>query len=187
MLDLGGRLAKLVYFLCLLPAAVPGLVLGLAFLLAFNAPSNPLNLLYGTALLFALCNVVHYWSQSFIAMATGMRQFPQALDETARCLGASFLYRITHIIGPFALPTLLAVFLFMFMRSMVTLSGIIFLITPSLNVASVSIMRLEEAGNTGQAAAYATVTMLIVMGSSVMMWALLARLKAKRAKYSRVS
>lgn len=187
LLDLPARLAKLVYFICLLPAAVPGLVLGLAFLLAFNAPSNPLNFLYGTALLFALCNVVHYWSQSFIAMTTGMRQFPQALDETARCLGASFLYRVAHIIGPFALPTLLAVFLFMFMRSMVTLSGIIFLITPSLNVASVSIMRLEEAGNTGQAAAYATVTILIVMGSSVLMWVLLQWIKARRAKYSRVS
>jgi iron(III) transport system permease protein len=185
LLELSGKLAKMVYFLCLLPAAVPGLVLGLAYLLAFNAPWMPLNFLYGTAVLFALCNLVHYWSQSFIAMSTGMRQFPQALHETARCLGASFVHRITKIIGPFALPTLLAVFLFLFMRSMVTLSGIIFLITPSLNVASVSIMRLEEAGNTGQAAAYASVTMLIVMGSSVLMWALLHSIKSRRAKYSR--
>lgn len=187
LLEQTGKLAKLVYFACLLPAAVPGLVLGLSYLLAFNAPSNPLNFLYGTALLLALCNVVHYWSQSFVTMASGIRQFPMALDETARCLGAGFLYRIVHIIGPFALPTLLAVFLFLFMRSMVTLSGVVFLITPSLNVASVAIMRLEEAGNTGQAAAYATVTIAVVMASALLMWGLLEWIKAKRARYQRLA
>ncbi len=182
LLQLSGPMAKLLYFLCLLPAAVPGLVLGLSYILAFNSPRFPLYFMYGSAALLMLCNIIHYWSQSFIAMATGLRQFPQALDDSALCLGAGFIYRITRIIGPFALPTLLTVFLFIFMRSMVTLSGIIFLITPTLNVASVSIMRLEEAGNTGQAAAYATVTMLVVMAASVLIWGILTVVKARRAR-----
>lgn len=185
LLQTGGPIAKIVYFICMLPAAVPGLVLGLSYILAFNSPSFPLYFLYGTAALLMLCNIVHYWSQAFIAMATGLRQFPQALDESALCLGAGYLYRITRIIGPFALPTLLAVFLFLFMRSMVTLSGVIFLISPTLNVASVSIMRLEEAGNTGQAAAYASVTMLVVMLASALIWALLFAIKARHARLHR--
>jgi iron(III) transport system permease protein len=61
------------------------------------------------------------------------------------------------------------VFFYLFMRSMVTLSGIVFLITPTLSVASVSIMRLDEAGSTSQAAAYASCTMAVVILASLLM------------------
>jgi len=174
------RLVKAVYFICLLPAAVPGMVLGLSYIFAFNVPGTPLYYLYGTAALLAFCNVMHYWTQAFVATNAGMRQFPEALDETAACLGAGFMRRVIDVIGPFALPTLIAVFLFLFMRSMVTLSGVIFLISPTLSVASVSIMRLEEAGSTGQAAAYATCTMGIVVLASALMWLSLKKLKRAR-------
>jgi iron(III) transport system permease protein len=163
------RTAKLVYFICLLPAAVPGMVLGLSYIFAFNLPGTPLYYLYGSALLLAMCNVMHYWTQAFVATSAGMRQFPAALDETATCLGAGFARRVLDVIGPFALPTLIAVFFYLFMRSMVTLSGIVFLITPTLSVASVSIMRLDEAGSTSQAAAYASCTMAVVILASLLM------------------
>jgi iron(III) transport system permease protein len=55
------------------------------------------------------------------------------------------------------------------MQSMVTLSALIFLVTASVSVASVSIMRLEEAGFTSQAAAYATCTMAVVLAASGIM------------------
>jgi iron(III) transport system permease protein len=48
------------------------------------------------------------------------------------------------------------------MRSMVTLSAVIFLITPSLNLAAVTVMRLDEAGFTSQAAAFSTCIMVVV-------------------------
>jgi iron(III) transport system permease protein len=112
---------------------------------------------------------MHYWTQAFVATSAGMRQFPAALDETATCLGAGFARRVLDVIGPFALPTLIAVFFYLFMRSMVTLSGIVFLITPTLSVASVSIMRLDEAGSTSQAAAYASCTMAVVILASLLM------------------
>ncbi len=164
------RVAKLSYFVCLLPAAVPGMVLGLSYIFAFNLPGTPLYYLYGSAALLAMCNVMHYWTQAFVATTAGLRQFPAALDETAACMGAGLLRRVLDVIGPFALPTLVAVFFYLFMRSMVTLSGIVFLISSELSVASVSIMRLDEAGSTSQAAAYATCTMGIVVAASALMW-----------------
>ena len=161
--------AQVVYLMCLLPAAVPGMVLGLSYIFAFNVAGSPLAWLYGSALLLAMCNVMHYWTQAFVTTSSGLRQFPAALDETARCMGAGYGRRVIEIVGPFALPTLISVFFYLFMRSMVSLSGIVFLITPDLSVASVSILRLDEAGSTSQAAAYATCTMAVVVVASALM------------------
>src|SRR5438477_113775 len=67
-------LVKPIYFICLLPASVPGLVLGLAYIFAFNVPGTPFYWLYGTAGLIVLCNVIHYWKQGFLTTMTGLRQ-----------------------------------------------------------------------------------------------------------------
>lgn len=174
------HIVKPIYFLCLLPAAVPGLVLGLAYIFAFNVPGLPVYALYGTATLLAICNVTHYWTQGFLTTMTGLRQVPPTLEESAACLGASLPRLVRDVIVPSVAPTLVSVFFFMFMRSMVTLSAVIFLVTASVSVASVSIMRLDEAGFTSQAAAYATCTMGIVVAASVLMRASLWVLKRKK-------
>jgi len=157
------KLTKPIYFLCMLPASVPGLVLGLAYIFAFNAPSTPFAFLYGTAALIAICNAVHYWTQGFLTTMTGLRRVPAALEESAACLGAALPRVVRDVVGPSMAPTLVSVFFFLFMQSMVTLSAVIFLVTANVSVASVSIMRLDEAGFVSQAAAYATCTMVIVV------------------------
>jgi iron(III) transport system permease protein len=163
------QIVKPIYFFCLLPAAVPGLVLGLAYIFAFNVPGTPVYALYGTAVLIAICNAAHYWTQGFLTTMTGLRQVPVSLQETAACLGAGLPRVVRDVIVPFTAPTVVSVFFFLFMQSMVTLSAIIFLVTASVSVASVSIMRLDEAGFTSQAAAYATCTMAVVIAASVVM------------------
>jgi len=176
--------AQVAYLVCLLPAAVPGMVLGLSYIFAFNVPGSPLALLYGSALLLAMCNVMHYWTQAFVTTSSGLRQFPAALDETASCMGAGYVRRLIDIVGPFALPTLVSVFFYLFMRSMVSLSGIVFLITPDLSVASVSILRLDEAGSTSQAAAYATCTMGVVVMASGLMHLILYLVNRRRGPHA---
>jgi iron(III) transport system permease protein len=166
----------------MLPAAVPGLVLGLSYIFAFNAPGTPIYFLYGTAALIALCNVFHYWTQGFLTTMTGLRQVPTSLQETAACLGAGLPRVMTDVVAPHMAPTLISVFFFLFMQSMVTLSAIIFLITASVSVASVSIMRLDEAGFTSQAAAYATCTMAVVIAASLIMRLLLALVTSRQKK-----
>jgi iron(III) transport system permease protein len=165
--------AKLVYFLSVLPAAVPGMVLGLAYILTFNSLSTPLYLLYGTATLLALVNFYHYHTQGFLTTMTGFRQVPEALEEAASCLGAGTARIAVDVIAVYVLPMLVSVFFFLFMRSMVTLSAIIFLTTPKLTVAAVTIMRLDDAGLTSQAAAYSTLVMLIVAAALLGMKAIL--------------
>jgi len=71
-----------------------------------------------------------------------------------------------HVLRDIRLPamriTLLAVAVFLFMRSMVTLAAVIFPVTPSLPLASVTVMRLDEAGLRPEAAAFSTCIMAIV-------------------------
>jgi iron(III) transport system permease protein len=167
------NIAKAIHFVAMLPAAVPGIVLGLAYVITFNSTSNPLYVLYGTAALLVLINFYHYHTQGFLTTMTGFRQVPRSLEEASSCLGSGLIRIATDVVAPYVIPMLISVFFFLFMRSMVTLSAVIFLTSAKLTVASVTIMRLDDAGMTSQAAAYSTCVMLIVGFSLLSMKAIL--------------
>src|SRR5690606_10899813 len=82
-------IAQPLQVLAAMPAAVPGLVLGLAYIMAFNSLSNPFNFLYGTATLIIAVNFYHYHPQAFLTLQTGFRQFPETLEEAGASLGAN--------------------------------------------------------------------------------------------------
>ncbi len=175
------KLAKAAYLAAVLPVGVPGMVLGLSYVFAFNLGDNLLGMLYGGSLLIALCNFYHYHSQGFLTMMTGMRTVPPALEEAVSCLGGGLAAVLKDAVLPFIGATAVSVFFFLFMRSMVTLSAVIFLITPNLSVAAVSVMRLDEAGFVSQAAAFSTCIMGTVLGALVVMRLALRRAARGRA------
>jgi len=146
--------ARPVQFLASLPAAVPGMVLGLGYVLAFNHGALS-TVFYGSATLVAACSLYHYHAQSFLTVQTGMRQAPEALEDAVVTLGGDTRHRVRDAILPFAAPAAISAFFYLFMRTLVTLSGVIFLVTPDLGLASVTVMRLDENGFLAQAAAYA--------------------------------
>jgi iron(III) transport system permease protein len=150
------------YFLSVLPAAVPGMVLGLGYLMLFNDPANPFGFLYGTLLILALCNVYHYHAQGYLIAATSVGQVSRVFDETSTCLGASAMRTLRAVILPIVAPSLVAIGVFFFVRSMVTLSAVIFLVTPQTQLAAVSVLLLDDSGNHNQAAAFSVCIMAIV-------------------------
>ena len=150
------------YFLSILPAAVPGMVLGLGYILVFNDPQNPLEFLYGTLLILALCNVYHYHAQGFLIATTSINQISRVFDEASTSLGGGFLKTLWDVILPIISPSIISVGVFFFVRSMVTLSAVIFLVTPQTQVAAVSVLLLDDAGNANQAAAFSVCIMLVV-------------------------
>ncbi|PTN38486.1 ABC transporter permease subunit [Desulfonatronum sp. SC1] len=153
------------YFLCIVPAAVPGMVLGLGYILAFNSPGNPIYPLYGTLFLIAICNVYYYHAQGFLIASTSMKQISHTFDEASSTLGATFARTMRKITLPLMWPTLVGVAVFFFMRSMVTLSAVIFLVTPSTQVAAVSVLLLEDRGAINQAAAFSVCIMAVVVAA----------------------
>jgi len=176
------KFAKLIYLIAILPVGVPGLVLGISYVLSFNNSQSLLGMLYGSSLLIAICNFYHYHSQGFLTMVTGVRGVPESLEETVMTFGGGTARIVKDAVLPFMGATFISVFFFLFMRSMVTLSAVIFLISPQVNVASVSVMRLDDAGFVSQAAAFSTCIMLTVLAALGLMKGLiwLATKKAAR-------
>lgn len=153
------RIARAVQVLASLPAAVPGMVLGLGYVLAFN--HGPLSTwLYGSIVIVAACSLYHYHAQAFLTVQTGMRRTPEALEDAVAVFGGNTRHVLRDAVLPFAAPAAVASFFYLFMRSMVTLSGVIFLVTPDLGLASVTVMQLDETGFLAQAAAYAMCVVL---------------------------
>ncbi len=160
----GGAHTRWLYFLSILPAAVPGMVLGLGYILAFNDPANPVYPIYETILILAICNVYHYHAQGFLIATTSVKQVSQTFDEASAMAGAGLLRTLTRVTLPIIWPSVVSVGTFFFMRSMVTLSAVIFLITPTTQLAAVSVLLLDDAGNLNQAAAFSVCIIAVVVG-----------------------
>jgi iron(III) transport system permease protein len=160
----GGAHTRWLHFLSILPAAVPGMVLGLGYILAFNDPVNPVYAIYGTILILAICNVYHYHAQGFLIATTSIKQVSRTFDEASAMAGAGLLRTLTRVTLPIIWPSVVSVGVFFFMRSMVTLSAVIFLITPATQLAAVSVLMLDDAGNLNQAAAFSTCIVAVVVG-----------------------
>ncbi|MCW2479662.1 ABC transporter permease subunit [Candidatus Symbiopectobacterium sp. NZEC135] len=171
-----GKSADFAALLSALPVGVPGLVLGLSYVFTFNTADLPWGMLYGSAILVALCNYYHYHTQGYTTMMMGMRNVPNAMEDATTVLGGGVVRILRDVYLPAMRLTLISVAMFLFMRSMVTLSAVIFLVTPSLPLGAVTVMRLDEAGFTSQAAAFST----CIMGIVAIMALLLHLLTAKR-------
>ncbi|QDD89174.1 ABC transporter permease subunit [Pseudomonas oryzihabitans] len=157
-----GPTTPLLSLLAILPSAVPGMVLGLGYVLMLNNPVNPLHVLYGTLLSMVILNVYYNHSQAFLITNTSLTQVGKSYDEASRMLGAGVLRTLRKVTLPILWPTLLGVWVFYFMRAMVSLSALIFLITPSTQIASVAVLQLSDRGAMNQAAAFSVCIMATV-------------------------
>lgn len=151
----------------LLPAAIPGTLLGVAFVLAFNGPPFSLG---GTAFIVILAMMVSYLPVGFRLFAAAFAQISRSLDESAATLGVSEVRVFANILLPIVTGPAAAAFLFTFIQSVGTMSAVIFLVSFDTPVASVAILNLAEQGHWGRAAALALVliaasfTALAVLG-----------------------
>jgi iron(III) transport system permease protein len=176
---LANPFTRFLYFLSILPAAVPGMVLGLGYIFAFNDPANPVYLIYGTVLMLAINTVYHYHAQGFLIATTSLKQISSTFDEASAMLGGSFLHTMRKITLPIIWPALISLGVFFFMRAMVTLAAVIFLVTPGNNLAAVSVLLLDDSGETTQAAAFSTLIMVVVIAGLVVFHGLLRLLRIR--------
>ncbi len=165
------RLRQLAYFASTLPVALPGLVLGLAYIFFFNPAvwrwgglemANPFHGLYNTMSLLVICNVIHFYTVSFLTATTSLRQLDPEFEAVAASMRVPFYRTFYRVTTPLCLPALLQIGFYFFVMSMVTVSAVIFLYPPDLRLASVAVVNMDDAGNTASAAAMST---LIVFSS----------------------
>ncbi|WP_375136377.1 putative 2-aminoethylphosphonate ABC transporter permease subunit [Aquincola tertiaricarbonis] len=158
-----------VRLMALLPMAVPGLVLGLGTIFFFNAPANPLHGLYQTGALLVLCTVVHFYTTGHLTMVTALKAIDPEFESVSASLKVPFYKTFWRVTLPICLPTLLDVSRYFFVNAMTTISAVVFLYTPDTRLASVAILNLDEAGETGAAAAMA-VLIVAVSGTVTLLY-----------------
>jgi len=144
--------------------SVPGLVLGIGYILFFNSPSNPLGFLYGTMGILVICTIIHFYSSSHLTAVTALKQLDGEFESVSASLKVPFYKTFWRVTLPVCLPSVLDISRYYFVNAMTTISAVVFLYSPKTTLASVSIIRLDEIGAIGSAAAMAT---LIVATSAV--------------------
>lgn len=139
--------------LVLLPLAVPGLVLGIAYILFFNQQSNPLNVLYGTMTILVISTIVHYYTVPHLTLTNAIKQIPLQLDQAAETLGTSKCKTFWKVYLPMCFPALCDVSVYVFVNAMTTVSAAIFLYSPDTSLAAVAVLNMDDAGDTVAAVA----------------------------------
>jgi len=161
--------ARVLESLSLLPAALPGTVIGVGYILAFNVPPV---LLTGT--IWILVTSVVFWKfpVAVLAAINALKQIDPAIEEAAVSLGAGSLTTFVRVVLPLLTGTAFSIFVYFFINGMVTVSAVIFLIFPGFNLGSVAILNQVENGYPGVACALGTIILAIVIGAVLLLRAL---------------
>jgi len=152
---------RLLDFLGVLPSAVPGMFLGLGFVIAFNTPPVKLT---GTGLIMVLALMFWNLPTCYSASIAGIQQIGDSVEDAALNLGADSFRSFKDIILPLLRVPFLSGFVLSFLRSVTCLSVIIFIYSPNTAVGTASILGLVSNGTWGAAAAFTVVLISIAFG-----------------------
>ena len=147
-------------FLTLVSFAIPGTVIGVSYIVAFNVA--PLELT-GGMLILVLCFVFRNMPVGVRAGVAALAQIDKTLDEASSTLRASTLRSLRHVILPLLRPALLVTLVFSFTHAMTAVSAVIFLANAKYNLATVYIIGRVEAGEYPLAIAYSLVLIVFML------------------------
>ncbi|MGJ7612375.1 MULTISPECIES: ABC transporter permease [unclassified Variovorax] len=146
-------------FGALLAFAIPGTVLGVSYILAFNVPPFELT---GTGLIIVLCFMFRNLPVGVRAGTAAFKQLDRSLDEASLMLRASTSQTLFKVVLPLLKPALVAALVYSFVRAMTTVSAVIFLVTAENELATTYIIGRVGNGDYGIALAYCTVLMVLM-------------------------
>jgi len=149
-------------FIAMLSFAMPGTVVGIAYILAFNAP--PIELAY-TGIILVACFVFRDMATSLRAGAATLSQIDPSLDDASATLRAGSFATLRRVILPLARPAVIAALVYSFISAMTSISAVIFLTSPRFDMATVNIVGRAEVGEYGYAAAYASVLIVLMIAA----------------------
>lgn len=118
---------------------IPGMVLGIAFLFTFSGTS-----LQGSFCIIIVCNVIHFFSTPYIMAKSTLGKMNTSYETTAMLMGDSWLQTIRRVVIPNSKSTILEMFSYYFINSMVTISALIFLVGANTAVLTTKIKELQH-------------------------------------------
>ena len=140
-------------FLAMLPMAIPGMVLGLAYIFFFNSPNNPLNFIYGTMAILVLCTVTHFYTVSHLTAVTALKQMDNEFESVNSSLKQPFYKLFFRVSVPVSLPAILDISIYLFVNAMTTVSAVVFLYSSGTALAAIAVLNMDDAGDVAPAAA----------------------------------
>ena len=158
--------ARTIAALGLLPAALPGTVIGVGYILAFNGPPV---LLTGTVWILVASVIFWKFPVALLAAVNTLKQVDPSIEEAAVSLGAGVVRTFARVVLPLLTGTAFSIFVYFFVNGMVTVSAVIFLIYPGFNLGSVAILAQVENGYPGVACALGTLILAIVIGAVLLL------------------
>ena len=142
-----------------LPVAIPGLVIGVAYLWAWiGLPGG----LYGTIWILALAFIARYLPDTTKTLSTSFMQIHRELEEAAWVCGRTLLGAIRTIVLPLARPGTIAAMTLLFVLAIRELGSSLFLYTSNTMVMAVLLLDYYEGGNTGKTAAFSLVQIVLL-------------------------
>ena len=166
-------------FATMLSFAVPGTVIGVSYILAFNVPPVELT---GTALILVLCFVFRNMPVGVRAGIAAMSQLDKSLDEASLTLGARGWTTLRRIVLPLMKPAIVAALVYSFVRAAMTVSAVVFLVSAEYEMATTYIINRVVNGDYGVALAYCAVLILVMaLAIALIQWLVGARKLGRRA------
>ena len=148
--------------LALAPAALPGAVVGAAYLLALGGPAAPLT---GTLWILVAAVVVWRLPTALSAAAGALGRVAPALEEAAASLGAGLPRTWTRVVAPLLAAPAASLFLFFFIEGMRSVGAVVFLASPGATPAAVALLERAARGELGGASALATLLLTVVLAA----------------------
>jgi iron(III) transport system permease protein len=147
-------------FITMLSFAIPGTIIGIGYILAFNVPPIEIT---GTGIILILCFLFRNMPTGIRAGVAAMAQLDPSLDEASLTLGAPSSTTLRKILLPLLRPALLAALVFSFVRAMTAISAVIFLVSADFDMATSYILGRVENADYGLAIAYSSVLIVVML------------------------
>ena len=133
-----GAFSKGLHLISMTSMAIPGIVLGLSYVIFFNGTP-----IYGTILIVVLVNSIHFFSSPYLMMYNTLQKVNPNLEAVGLSLGVSRQHIVIDVILPKVKYTLLEMFVYFFVNSMMTISAVSFLAPPAPKPVALMINQFE--------------------------------------------
>lgn len=169
---------ELFEFALMMSFAIPGTVIGISYIMAFNLP--PLEMT-GTAAILIACFVFRNMPVGVRGGVAAMKQLDQSLDEASLTLRANSFRTLRKVILPLLRPAITAALVYSFVRAITSISAVIFLVSAEHNMATSYIVGLVENGEYGVAIAYSSALIVVMIAVIAVFQLLVGERRLRRA------
>ena len=147
-------------FATMLSFAVPGTVIGVAYVFAFNVPPIEIT---GTAMIIVLCFVFRNMPVGVRAGVAAMSQIDRSLDEASATLRGRAPQTLVYVVLPLLRPAIVGALVYGFVRAVTTVSAVVFLVTAEYELATTYIILRVINGDYGLAIAYSCALIVLML------------------------